>query len=305
MNPPPPSSPSRTVSFRHWPGCQERWLSFTDGHSPHDWHGIATLSTPANGTPASGLGVVILGGGAQSRVGAHRQFVLLARAWATQGHAVLRFDWPGLGDATGTVQPFDQLAGHAERALNLLKQHCPEARRLVLLGLCDGASVALMHQARPQSTAVDGLCLINPWVRSAHSLARTHLKHHYLQRLRQASFWQKVLSGQVGWPQLRDLGLNLLRAGGHHAPTPATFQERMRQGWCRFQGHRLVLISQHDTTGQEFETSVRQDPAWTPPAQAASLQWQALRHADHTCSTPDTHDALEQSVSRWLASLAT
>lgn len=296
--------PHQPITLRAWPQCQERWLPF----AKDDWHGIAVLSTPSADTVASGLGVVVLGGGAQNRVGAHRQFVLLARSWAAQGHAVLRFDWPGLGDATGQVQPFEQLAEHTEWALNLLRTHRPGLQGLVLLGLCDGASVALMHQALPQASTVDGVCLINPWLRSTHSLARTHLKHHYLQRWRQPDFWQKVVRGQVGWPQLRDLTLNVLHASrscpeaasSDHSPP---FQERMRQGWHRFQGPRLVLISEHDTTGQEFESSVRQHPAWQLKAPANPPIWHALAQADHTCSTPQAHDALAQAISRWLASL--
>ncbi|MEQ8659382.1 MAG: hydrolase 1, exosortase A system-associated, partial [Gammaproteobacteria bacterium] len=42
---------------------------------------------------ASATGVVVIVGGPQTRVGSHRQFVLLARRLAAAGYPVLRFDY--------------------------------------------------------------------------------------------------------------------------------------------------------------------------------------------------------------------
>jgi uncharacterized protein len=50
----------------------------------------------ANGTPRR-LGIVIVVGGPQYRVGSHRQFVLMSRAFAAEGYPVLRFDYRGNG----------------------------------------------------------------------------------------------------------------------------------------------------------------------------------------------------------------
>ena len=47
-------------------------------------------------TPAD-TGVIVIVGGPQYRVGSHRQFVLLSRALAAAGYAVLRFDYRGMG----------------------------------------------------------------------------------------------------------------------------------------------------------------------------------------------------------------
>jgi hypothetical protein len=46
-------------------------------------------------------------------------------------------------------------------------------------------------------TAIAGLVLLNPWVRSEVSLAQTHIKHYYGQRLLQGEFWRKLLSGRM------------------------------------------------------------------------------------------------------------
>jgi len=55
------------------------------------------------------IGVLIVVGGPQYRVGSHRQFLLLARALALHGTPVMRFDVRGMGDSGGEQRFFDQL----------------------------------------------------------------------------------------------------------------------------------------------------------------------------------------------------
>ncbi len=56
---------------------------------------------PDDAVPCARLGVLIVVGGPQYRVGSHRQFVLLARALAARGFAAMRFDCTGMGDSDG------------------------------------------------------------------------------------------------------------------------------------------------------------------------------------------------------------
>ena len=59
-----------------------------------DCDGDALLGVLARPAEPSAVGVVIVVGGPQYRVGSHRHFVLLARRLATAGHPTLRFDVP-------------------------------------------------------------------------------------------------------------------------------------------------------------------------------------------------------------------
>jgi len=52
-------------------------------------------------------GVLIVVGGPQYRVGSHRQFLLLSRRLAAEGHPVMRFDYRGMGDASGAMRGFE------------------------------------------------------------------------------------------------------------------------------------------------------------------------------------------------------
>ena len=52
-----------------------------------------------------------------------------------------------------------------QAAIVELKRQCPEVKRVVLAGLCDGASAALI--ASTELNGVDELALINPWVHTS------------------------------------------------------------------------------------------------------------------------------------------
>src|SRR3954464_10472134 len=90
-------------------------------------------------------GIVVIVGGPQYRVGSHRQFVLLARALARDGYAAFRFDYRGMGDSTGAARTFDRVQQDIGAAIDAFMASCKQVTRIVLWGLCDGASAALLY----------------------------------------------------------------------------------------------------------------------------------------------------------------
>jgi uncharacterized protein len=261
--------------------------------------GIASL--PAGGVCRSGTAVVVVVGGAQYRVGSHRQFVLLARALAAAGHAALRFDLPGMGDSPGEALPFEATGPHIGAAIDTAMA-LEGVQRVVLWGLCDGASACLLHAAGERDPRLAGLVLLNPWVRSEASLARAQVRHYYRQRLLEPAFWRKLLRGAVGRDALRDLFANLRRMR-HPAPAQATFQERMALGWQRFDGAILLLLSERDLTAQEFVAYADTQPAWARWDRRPGLTRQTLAGADHTCSSPSAQREAETVLISWLSRL--
>lgn len=274
---------------------------------------LGILSTPT-GANASATGVVIVVGGAQYRVGSHRQFVHLARHLAGAGHAVLRFDLSGMGDSPGIPQPFEAVHEDVQAAIRALQQHAPGVERVVLWGLCDGASAALLYlqqEAHAEETpaSVAGVVMLNPWVRSEASLAKAQVKHYYRQRLLDPAFWRKLLGGGIGRRALSDLWGNLRRMR-HRTSTakptstaPLTFQQRMAAGLSSLQGAALVLLSERDLTAQEFQEYTRSDPVWQQLLAHPRLEQHTLPGADHTCSTPGASALVEQLTLQWLSRL--
>ncbi|MGC3984921.1 MAG: hydrolase 1, exosortase A system-associated [Pseudorhodoferax sp.] len=257
------------------------------------------LATPPTGAAQRTVGVLIVVGGPQVRVGSHRQFVALARRLAAQGYASLRFDVRGMGDSTGGPRSFEDLQDDIAAGIETLLA-TPHVERVALWGLCDAASASLLYMDATGDTRVAGVALLNPWVRSAQSLAQTHVKHYYRQRLLQGAFWRKLLQGGVGLQALRDLATSLARL---RRPPPAaqrTFQQRMASGWLQCGPRLLVLLSDTDWTAREFEEQFNTGADWVRARQHKNVAWHGIADADHTLSGAAARTAAEDLTLAWL-----
>lgn len=290
-------------------GYRESVLSIRCGDS---WL-TGIVAVPVADKTAPETAVIIVVGGPQYRAGSHRQFVLLSRSLAAAGHLALRFDYRGMGDSVGELRNFEQVSEDVGAAIDAVKAAHPGIQRFVLWGLCDGASAALLYLNATRDARVAGLCLVNPWVRSELSQAKTQLKHYYLARLRQREFWLKLLSGKVAATAVRELlhAIRVARAGSASGGTgcQATvmaqlpYQQQMAQGLSSFAGSTLVLLSTNDYTAKEFLDHSRSDAAWSQAMQHTRVGVRQLEGADHTCSDPAAQTDLENSTLQWLGTL--
>lgn len=246
------------------------------------------------------LGIVVVVGGPQTRVGSHRQFVLLARALAAAGHPGLRFDVRGMGDSTGAQRNFEHITPDIAAAIDALQELCPAVRRIVLWGLCDAASAALLYCEETRDPRITGLCLLNPWVRSEATLAKTQVKHYYGQRLLQREFWAKLLSGRLNiLAALAELLRKLGQASSRSAPAPG-FQERMARGWNHFTGPILLILSGDDYTAKEFLEYAAGAASWRGLLEQAGITRVDVPDADHTFSSQQWRNSVENACLDWL-----
>lgn len=266
--------------------------------------GIVSLPRPIENR-AKAAGVVIVVGGPQYRAGSHRQFVLLARELAAAGIPVLRFDYRGMGDSTGEAHDFENVSDDIACAIGALLEAAPYLDKVVLWGLCDGASAALIYMHQARDSRVAGLCLLNPWVRSNVTLARTQVKHYYTQRLRQKEFWIKLLAGKVAASAIAGL-LGKLRvaltgkASSGINTADQAFQQKMAQAWMEFKRPILLLLSGKDFTAREFLEYVAQDASWENALTKPQVVRQDLENADHTFSDSGQRTQVEKTCARWL-----
>ncbi|MES2946959.1 MAG: hydrolase 1, exosortase A system-associated [Pseudomonadota bacterium] len=264
---------------------------------------VGILARPA--CPAQ-TGVVVVVGGPQYRVGSHRQFVHLSRELAAAGYPVLRFDVRGMGDSEGEPLDFEGTAADIAQAVNTLQHSVPTVDSVALWGLCDGASAALLYCLDTLDTRVGALCLVNPWVRNEESLARTRVKHYYLQRLLRADFWAKLLRGGIRFEVLGEWGHSVWLAmrGQREAAGQSTFQQRMASAWDAFSGRIFLLLSEDDYVAKEFLEHAARDAAWKNALQHPRLVRHDEPGADHTFSSAALHArvaalTLQHSLRHW------
>lgn len=284
------SSPTGYRETAHRFACQSEQL-------------IGVVAHPAAAAPHD-LGVLIVVGGPQYRAGSHRHFVQLARSTAEAGYPVMRFDCRGMGDSTGQPPGFEHQAADIAAAIAAFQAAAPSVRRVVLWGLCDGASASLLYlDERGPDPRVAGLCLLNPWVRSAQSLARVHVRHYYRQRVMSPSFWLKLLRGGVALKAVTRLVDNLRTASGRkvvdHRGAETPFQDRMASAWRGFHGPVLLVLSGNDLTAREFIEYAAASPSWAGLSDRASVTRLELDDADHTFSGTGQKAALQQHMSEW------
>jgi len=233
-------------------------------------------------------GVLIIVGGPQYRVGSHRQFALLARSLAAEGYTNMRFDYRGMGDSSGAMRSFEEVSADVGAAIDALLLADPAIKRVVLWGLCDAASAALLYLEASTDARVSGVVLLNPWVRSETSLAQTHIKHYYRQRLLQREFWRKLMRGELQvFRSVAELLRNARLARKQAQPTGQerlSFQDRMAAGLKNFPGSALLILSGEDFTAKEFEAYVAQSSAWAGVMGAKDRRTVRFADADHTFS---------------------
>lgn len=283
---------------------QESVLSFHCEGDPL----VGILAEPAS-SMASALGVVIVVGGPQYRAGSHRQFTLLARDLAQANHVCLRFDYRGMGDSGGAARSFEAVQADIRAAIDALLAARRHLDGVVIWGLCDAASAALMYVEASSDPRVAGLVLANPWVRSAASLAQAHVKHYYWQRLREPDFWRKLLGGGVGraalaglWANVR-LARSVQRAAPRQGPSHRSFQEQMASGLRKFARPVLLVLSGQDLTAREFVEHAKSATAWSGLLDQARMSCHELPDADHTFSDLSHTRSLFELTRAWLDQL--
>ncbi len=259
---------------------------------------IGVLARPAAG--CAPLGVIIVVGGPQYRAGSHRQFVLLARAFAAAGYPTLRFDYRGLGDSSGAPRSFEDIGDDVRAAIDYMFANERELRGAVLWGLCDAASAAMMYASSDRRIA--GLALANPWARSPQTLAKTRLRHYYAQRLLSRAFWQKLLSGRFNpFRSAREIAGSVGQAMQNS--TAHDFRDRMQRGVERFGGPILWIFSGDDLTAREFLAFAGERRLESLVASGRTRRLD-LTDADHTFSTARWRDEVAAATIAWLAEVA-
>ncbi len=196
-------------------------------------------------------GLLIVSGGTQTRIGAHRGMARLAAAVAVAGFPVFRFDRRGMGDSAGLDPGFMASGPDIAAAAAAFRAACPNVARVTGFGLCDGATALILHH---QAAGLDGLILANPWViePQAGLPPPAAIRRRYVERLCSPTAWRRLLTGAIDYrAAVRGVSSVLRRA------EPAPLAGAMAHALERSKAMTDIVLANGDATAIAFEAEWR------------------------------------------------
>lgn len=220
----------------------------------------------------------------------------------------MRFDYRGVGDSGGEFLGFEKMESDLRSAINEFCARLPMIRHLVLWGECDASSAIMMHAYK--DSRVIGISLQNPWARSTSGQAKTYLKHYYLRRLAERSFWKKVFS--LRFNPLQALGVLLRTARtareASNSDSILGYREgdyiaRMKAGLKAYGGEVLLIMSGRDLIAREFDELIAGDSEWQSLIQKNAVRRIDLPAADHTFSSSQMRGSVIEAGIEWIGEI--
>ncbi|WP_375404279.1 hydrolase 1, exosortase A system-associated [uncultured Sphingomonas sp.] len=226
---------------------------------------------------AGETGLLIVSGGNEVRVGAHRGMATLAAALAEKGVPVLRFDRRGIGDSGGENRGWSDSADDIAAAAAVFRTEAPGVRRVVGFGNCDAAA-ALALFGRP--AGMDAIVLANPWTGDDERddlPPAAAIRARYADRLRSGAQWRRLLTGGVAFGTLWRGLRKAVRSG------PRPLADRIARS-----DPAAIILAERDATAQAFLAAVAK--------RARELPIVKVPTASHSFTRPDAAAALEAAV---------
>lgn len=202
---------------------------------------------------ATGMtGLLIVSGGNEIRIGAHRGMATLAQRLAERGVPVFRFDRRGVGDSSGANGGFlssgpDIAAAAATFVAETRVKH------LVAFGNCDAATALALFGP---SAGIDRLVLANPWaIEDADDLPpAAAIRAHYAGKLRDPGEWLRLARGGV---DLRRLASGLRKVTTARPQSETGLAARLIAALHRWGECVTVLLATDDATAIAFRDAIR------------------------------------------------
>ncbi len=257
---------------------------------------------PVLRSDSGSLAALLLPGGAQTRIGADRALVALARLMAARGIPTLACDWAGQGDSEGTPVPFAERAPQIAAARAALTAATGVHHHLVI-GICDGASAALLaagEEGCPEGTRsagrLTGLVLVNCWMRD-DDLAppRGWLTGGLVRRLSGRRGNREGGGALARLPSWRGLWAGLRAARLLRKEREGALEERLRAAATVCPAPILWVMSRHDPTGRDALVRLRH-PRWRRLMRTQGHRRLVLAGDDHGLCDPRSRLAVVAKI---------
>ncbi|MCW4460301.1 hydrolase 1, exosortase A system-associated [Sphingomonas sp. BT-65] len=243
-----------------------------------------TLAATLDEAPGS-TGLLIVSGGNEIRIGAHRGMAELAASVAAAGHPAFRYDRRGIGDSTGENNGFESTAEDIREAVAAFRHEAPHLTRIVAFGNCDAASALILFQT---NTGIDALVLTNPWtIEAIDDLPpAAAIRSRYVEKLKNPRELLRLFTGGVN---IRKLVSGLLKASAKQSQPPASLPARLAAGLDASETPVTILLAKADNTALAFADHWQGD---------AFTKARARRTLD-ICDT-DSHSFARPQDKAWL-----
>ncbi len=238
---------------------------------------VATLDEGRSTT-----GLLIVSGGNEIRIGAHRGMASLAARLAAAGTPVFRYDRRGVGDSTGENRGFLESAPDIAAAAATFTAETG-IRRLVAFGNCDAATaLALFHGV----AGIDALVLANPWaIEEAGDLPpAAAIRARYAERLRDPRQWLRLARGGVN---IVKLAKGLQKLSARDSSRPGDLSGRLMAALAVADIPITILLAARDNTALAFRKALNEAGAKTAALTIAQ------------CDTA-SHSFAAEADKRWL-----
>jgi exosortase A-associated hydrolase 1 len=256
-----------------------------------DCAGCKLVGTLDDSATATKTGLLIVSGGNEIRMGAHRGQALLASDIAEAGHPVFRFDRRGIGDSEGENGEFSSSAMDLNAALLAFRSECSEMERVVAFGNCDAASAILLHQP-----TVDAAVLSNIWVieRTDDLPPPAAIKARYIERMKDPKAWIGLFTGAIN---IRKLFTGLFRLAKPQAPS--SLAQDVSDGLARFAGPISIIAAEKDATAIAF-LDEWQKPSFDKARAKPTISLQKINSASHSFADPADYAVLKETLIKAL-----
>ena len=247
--------------------------------------GATLVGTLDAGDAATGL--LIVSGGNEIRMGAHRGMAMLAQDIAGKGYPVFRFDRRGIGDSGGDNGGFRSSQADIAAALYAFRTAAPQLRRIVAFGNCDAATALVLHQPD-----VDALVLANPWVIETDGdlPAPAAIRDRYSRRLRDPGAWAALATGKL------DLKAAIRGLAKIAAPEAANgLASEFARALCERSRPTTLLLAARDNTAIAF-ARVWAGPVFAQARTRSDIRLVAIDSASHSFANEADYAALVETL---------
>lgn len=258
--------------------------------------------------------VIIVVGGPQYRVGSHRQFVLLARYLASHGVLALRYDYTGMGFSEGAPKKFYEVDNDIIAAVDYISEYSKDIKNLYVWGLCDAAS-AIAFVAHTDER-INGMIILNPWVRSEESHSKAVLSSYYRDRIFSLEVWKDLVKSPLKiinacnsllrvtlkvlkscfWKSKVNDAMNISVAEREDNLALAIFK-----GMTSFKGKICLIISKKDLTAEEFMQEFNKSGWLEDENNQSKTTVCHIEGADHTFSSADWRNQVEKLTMEFVS----